>query len=65
MLKEGSKVKTDNGKYIFEVMSIDRQPENPDYDIFWLMWADKSHPEIYGISLYTGYFRKELTEAEA
>jgi hypothetical protein len=44
-------------------MSIDKYSDNPEYDICWLMWGDNEDcQELKGISLYTGNFRRELTE---
>ena len=63
MIVAGSKVTFGKNKYKFEVISIDKCIENPDYDICWLMWGDnEGYLEIKGTPLYSGNFRKELTE---
>lgn len=59
----GSVVRKLIGEVSFEVMSIDKCPNNSEYDICWLMWGDnEGYTELKGIALYTGCFRKELTE---
>jgi hypothetical protein len=63
MIDVGSVVRIGRSKHNFEVMSINECPENSDYDIFWLKWGDNEDcQELKGIALYTGNFRKELTE---
>ena len=63
MIDVGSVVRIGAGKAYFEVMSIDKCPEDSEYDICWLMWGDnKGYSELKGIPLYTGNFRKELTK---
>lgn len=63
MIVVGSKVTLGKNKSVFEVISIDKFIDNPDYDICWLMWGDnENYQEIKGTPLYSGNFRKELTE---